>query len=77
MTPCSIIDDFIMTEEYSKTMTLQRQIAYRYKGKGVYKYRLNIPSDMIERLGWQKHAVKLKIKVVKNDRLEISEKVTQ
>jgi hypothetical protein len=64
-----------MTEEkYSKTMVLQKQMAYRYKGKAVYKYRLNIPSDMIERLGWQKHAIKLRIKVVKNNRLEISEK---
>jgi hypothetical protein len=63
-------------EEYSKTIALQKQIAYRYKGKAVYKYRLNIPSDMIERLGWQKHTIKLKIKVVKNNRLEISERGT-
>ena len=67
-----------MTEqEYSKIMALQKQIAYRYKGKAVYKYRLNIPSDLIERLGWQKHAIKLRMKVVKDNRLEISEKGTQ
>jgi len=64
-------------EEYYKTITLQKQIAYRYKGKAVYKYRLNIPSDMVERLGWQKHAIKLRIKVVRNNKLEISEKDTQ
>ena len=64
-------------EEYSKTITLQKQVAYRYKEKSVYKYRLNVPSDLIERLGWQKHAIKLRIKVVKNNKLEISEKNTQ
>lgn len=64
-------------EEYSKTITLQKQVAYRYKGKAVYKYRLNVPSDVIERLGWQKQAIKLRIKVVKNNKLEISEKNTQ
>ena len=64
-------------EEYSKTITLQKQVAYRYKEKAVYKYRLNVPSDLIERLGWQKHAIKLRIKVVKNNKLEISEKNTQ
>jgi hypothetical protein len=64
-------------EEYSKTIALQKQIAYRYKGRAVYKYRLNIPSDMIEKLGWQKHGIILRIKVVKNNKLEISEKDMQ
>jgi hypothetical protein len=61
-------------KEHSKTIKLQKQIAYQYKDKSVYKYRLNIPSNMIEKLGWQKHGVRLVIKVVKNNRLEISEK---
>jgi hypothetical protein len=64
----------MVEKEHSKTIKLQKQIAYKYKDKSVYKYRLNIPSNMIEKLGWQEHGVKLVIKVVKNNRLEISEK---
>jgi hypothetical protein len=64
----------MVEKEHSKTIKLQKQIAYKYKDKSVHKYRLNIPSNMIEKLGWQKHGVKLVIKVVKNNRLEISEK---
>lgn len=64
-------------EEYSKTISLQKQTAYRYKGKAVYKYRLNIPSDIIEKLGWQRHGIKLRIKVVKSNKLEISERDLQ
>jgi hypothetical protein len=64
----------MVEKEQSKTIKLQKQIAYKYKDKFVYKYRLNIPSSIIEKLGWQKHGIKLVIKVVKNNRLEISEK---
>jgi hypothetical protein len=64
-------------EEYSKIIALQKQTAYRYKGKVVYKYRLNIPSDIIEKLGWQRHGIKLRIRVGKNNKLEISERDSQ
>ena len=64
----------MIEKEHSKTIKLQKQIAYKYKDNFVYRYRFNIPSNMIEKLGWQKHGVKLVIKVVKNNTLEISEK---
>jgi hypothetical protein len=51
----------MVEKEHSKTIKLQKQIAYKYKDKFVYKYRLNIPSNMIEKLGWQEHGSSFKI----------------
>jgi len=33
-----------------KRVRLQKQAAYRYIGHPIYKYRLNVPSEMIEKL---------------------------
>ncbi len=32
---------------------LQRQVAYKYNGHNIYKYRINLPSEVVERLGWK------------------------
>lgn len=34
-------------------MKLQRQVAYKYKGKTTYKYVIVIPNGTIEQLGWK------------------------
>ena len=34
-------------------MKLQRQIAYKYKGKIRYKHVIVIPNETIEKLGWK------------------------
>ena len=50
---------------------IQRVKAYTYKDHPIYKYRLNISSDIIEGLEWQEGTeVELKIK---NKKLEVSE----
>lgn len=32
---------------------LQKQIAYRHKGHPIYKYRVNIPTRIIEHVQWK------------------------
>lgn len=32
---------------------LQKQAAYRYKGHPIYKYRLNIPTEVIDQVKWK------------------------
>lgn len=32
---------------------LQKQVAYKYKGHAIYKYRINIPSEVVESVGWE------------------------
>lgn len=54
-----------------KKVKLQKQKAYEYKGHPLFKYRLNIPSEMIRELGWDKEGVELSIKV-KDRKLEVS-----
>jgi hypothetical protein len=49
---------------------LQRQIAYKYKDRPVYKYRINIPSNIIESFGWNKDGIELDFQV-KGKKLEI------
>ncbi len=49
---------------------IQRVKAYTYKDHNVYKYRLNIPSDELEKLGW-KEGTEVEIKA-KNKKLEIT-----
>lgn len=48
---------------------LQKQVAYRYKGHKIYKYRINLPSDTVERLKWD-HGTELEVNV-KDSKLEI------
>lgn len=45
-----------------KKVKLQKQIAYKYKDHDIYKYRLNIPSEIIEKLNWTgKEELEIKI----------------
>jgi len=32
---------------------LQKQAAYKYKDHPIYKYRLNIPSEVIDQVKWK------------------------
>ena len=34
-------------------MKLQRQVAYKYKGKTQYKHVIVIPNGTVEKLGWK------------------------
>ncbi|MGI0013184.1 MAG: hypothetical protein ACREBU_07055 [Nitrososphaera sp.] len=54
-----------------KTVKLQKQKAYEYEGHPIFKYRLNIPSDMIRELGWDKNNTELAIRT-KDKKLEIA-----
>lgn len=49
---------------------IQRVKAYTYKDHDIYKYRLNIPADLIEKLDWSEGTV-VEIKA-KNKKLEVS-----
>ena len=31
---------------------LQRQVAYKYRGHNIYKFRLNVPSQVVEEADW-------------------------
>jgi len=53
-----------------KKVKLQKQKAYEYKGHPLFKYRLNIPSEMVRELGWDKDNLELRIDV-KDKKLEI------
>lgn len=45
---------FIMTPFDSVCMVkLQKQVAYKYKGHPIYKYRVNLPSEIVEQLEWK------------------------
>lgn len=52
---------------------LQRVKAYEYKNHAIYKYRLNISADLVEKLKWSE-GTDLKLKI-KNDKLEVSKEV--
>ena len=45
-----------------KRVKLQKQKAYEYEGHPIYKYRLNIPSEIIRELKWDKEGMELIIK---------------
>jgi len=49
---------------------IQRAIAYTYKDHNIYKYRINIPKDVLEKLGWRE-GTDVEI-IVKNKKLEIT-----
>lgn len=66
-----------------KKVKLQKQKAYEYEGHPIFKYRLNIPSEIIRELGWdtgdddkkgmakKNYSIALLIKV-RDKKLEIS-----
>ncbi|MBI1663886.1 MAG: AbrB/MazE/SpoVT family DNA-binding domain-containing protein [Nitrosopumilus sp.] len=49
---------------------IQRVKAYTYKDRNVYKFRINIPADVLKDLGW-KEGTEVEFKT-KNKKLEIS-----
>jgi len=49
---------------------LQKEKAYKYKDHEIYRYRINISSDLIDELKW-KEGNELALKV-KNNKLEVS-----
>jgi hypothetical protein len=57
-------------DEQTKRMRLQKQVAYKYNGHPIYKYRLNIPSEIIEKLQWDSPNTELEM-ILKNRKLEI------
>jgi hypothetical protein len=59
-----------MTEQV-KRVRLQKQTAYKYKGHPIYKYRLNIPSEIIETLSWDSPNTEVEM-TLKNRKLEIA-----
>jgi hypothetical protein len=54
-----------------KKVKLQKQKAYEYEGHPIFKYRLNLPTDMVKELGWDKDSIELTIKA-RDKKLEIS-----
>ena len=49
---------------------IQRAKSYIYKGRDVYKFRINIPAELLENLNW-KQGTDVEFKI-KNKKLEIS-----
>lgn len=39
-------------KQLAKRVRVQKQKAYHYKGHPIFKFRLNIPSQIIRELGW-------------------------
>ena len=58
-----------------KKVKLQKQKAYEYEGHPIFKYRLNIPSELIKELDWDKDSMLLRVKI-KDKKLEISRSST-
>jgi hypothetical protein len=54
-----------------KTIKLQKQKAYEYEGHPIFKYRLNLPTDMVKELGWDKDSIELSVKT-RDKKLEIA-----
>ena len=57
-----------------KRVKLQKQTAYKYEGHPIFKYRLNLPSEMVRELDWDKDSVELSIRI-KDKKLEIAKAV--
>lgn len=49
---------------------LQKEKAYKYKDHEIFRYRINIPAELVDELHW-KGGTELDIKI-KNNKLEIS-----
>ncbi len=62
----------MVLDKDSKYLKLQKQVAYRYKNRPVYKYRLNIPSQMIEKLDWQDSDIRIEIKLINDVKIELA-----
>jgi hypothetical protein len=60
----------VTKERKSKIIKLQKQVAYEYNNHPIYKYRLNIPSDMVEQLGWHQSGTELEI-ILRENKIEI------
>jgi hypothetical protein len=60
----------------AKKVKLQKQKAYEYEGHAIFKYRLNIPSEIIKELEWDKENIELNVKV-KDRKLEISKSLAK
>jgi hypothetical protein len=60
-----------MSETSTKRIRLQKQIAYKYNGHPIYKYRLNIPSEIVETLEWDSPHIEVEMRL-KNKKLEIA-----
>lgn len=69
-----MINTMIMIE--SKNIKLQKQVAYTHKDHDIFKYRINIPSELIKKLGWE-GGIELEIGISKNKKLEISKAKNQ
>ena len=54
-----------------KKVKLQKQASYKYEGHPIFKYRLNIPSEIVRELDWDKDSILLMVKI-KDKKLEIS-----
>ncbi len=49
---------------------LQKEKSYKYKDHDIYRYRLNVPPEIIDELGWD-GGDELELKV-RNKKLEVS-----
>jgi len=57
--------------EQVKRVRLQKQVAYKYNGHPIYKYRLNVPSEIVEKLQWDSPHTEVEM-TLKNRKLEIA-----
>jgi bifunctional DNA-binding transcriptional regulator/antitoxin component of YhaV-PrlF toxin-antitoxin module len=55
-------------------MKLQKQIAYKYKGKTNYKFTIMVPQKDIKQLGWDK-GIELEGTIVKDKGYFITTKI--
>lgn len=72
--PINLIYDVMINNievEEPKNIKLQKQVAYTHKDHDIFKYRINIPSELIKKLGWDDGGIELEISV-KNKKLEIT-----
>jgi hypothetical protein len=70
--PTSLIYDPIpKVSIMEKKVKLQKQKAYEYEGHPIFKYRLNLPSELIKELDWDKDSMLLLVKI-KDKKLEIA-----
>lgn len=58
-------------KELAKRVTIQKQKAYRYKEHFIYKFRLNIPSEMIKELGWSEDSFEVLLRL-KDEKIVVS-----
>jgi hypothetical protein len=52
---------------YGHMPKIQKEIAYRYKDHALYRYRLSVPSDIVESTGWAE-GTEVIFKVVEGDK---------